>query len=395
MASIQVFLQQLRNGMSRRVLVARAVLAILTASIVYLLLPRDAKAFVLSQPMSVRCRSERVISDDSCNAHSGTTGGVPNILNLVYILADPVDGTFPLQFSHYLSAYAGLHLWQPDIIYLHTNVKANSTAVHRARSGETGKWAQRFFEIPALVINTISVPTHAQNGVMINCIEHKSDFVRVQAMQDFGGVYIDFDVYTLKSLRSLRESGYGAVVGRQVNGEINSGTFLSEQGGLMISMWRQRMHEVYDGRWTTHSNEALTMISEKLAKESCEILILEPAAFAPVGWKWYNGERLFGDHFEASMLSFNQEGSLTAYPEDYEELTSPLTSWTLDWSCTFLLHAFSSKPRSGVTDNNISPKSIVERRSNFARALYPIVRIMYAQGLIDMYDLGIGVNNNG
>lgn len=378
---------QLLRGSGRRTFLARVVIATVLAAVLYQLLPHEAKVFLLSQPTSAHCSSAQINTDYSCR-EDAKHADIPNILNLVYVLSDPIDGTFPLQFSHFLSVYSAWHHWQPDTILLHTNVEANSTAVHRAQNGEAGKWAQRVFEIPGLVINTVPVPTHANNGVRINGMEHKSDFVRVQAVHDFGGVYIDMDVHSLKDLRPLREAGYSGIAGKQTDGWINSGTFMSEKGGRMIKLWKDRMHATYDGWWTTHSNKALTQVGRELAKEPCAMLILRPSAFAPMGWRSFNTERLFTNHFEPLALYFDNDGGLPAYPEDHEKPENSLTSWAHDWRCTFLLHAFSpKKERNGVKDNGISPRYVIGRRSNFARAVYPMVRIMYAKSLIDRQDM--------
>ncbi|KAM3530861.1 hypothetical protein NHJ13051_001089 [Beauveria bassiana] len=381
---------QLFRGSGRRASLIRLVVATLLAVALYQLLPHEAKVFLLSQPTTAHCSSAQLDANYSCRPDVKHVE-IPNILNLVYVLSDPIDGTFPLQFSDFLSVYAAWHHWQPDVIYLHTNVEANSTAVRRAQTGEAGKWAKRVFAIPGIVINTVPVPTHARNGLRIKGMEHKSDFVRVQAVHDFGGVYIDMDVHTLKELKPLRESGYSAVVGKQTDGWINSGTFMSEKQGRVIKLWKDRMHATYNGWWTTHSNKALTQVGKELAKEPCSMLTLRPSAFAPMGWRSFDTDRLFSNHFEPRAISFDKDGGLPAYPEDYEKPRNSLTTWAQDWRCTFLLHAFSPKKvRNGVKNNGITPRFVVERRSNFARAVYPMVRSMYAKGLIDKNDLELG-----
>ncbi|KAK8145904.1 hypothetical protein G3M48_003819 [Beauveria asiatica] len=382
----QLLLQPLR-GLGRRAFLVRVIVAILLAVTLYQLLPHDTRVFLTSQPTSARCSSAQIDADYSCRADT-SHGEIPNILNLVYILSDAVDGTFPLQFSHFLSVYAAWHHWQPDAIYLHTNVEANSTAVRRAQTGDAGKWAKRVFAIPGIVINTVPVPTHAANGLRIKSMEHKSDFVRVQAVHDFGGVYIDMDVHALRDLKPLRESGYSAVAGKQTDGWINSGTFMSEKQGRMVKLWKDGMHAAYDGWWTTHSNKALTQVAKELAKEPCAMLTLRPSAFAPMGWRSFHTERLFANHFEPTAIYLDKHGGLPAYPEDYEKPRHSLMTWAQDWRCTFLLHAFSQKnERNGVKNNGITPRFVAERRSNFARAVYPMVRNMYAQGLLDKDDL--------
>lgn len=379
-------LLQLLGSVGRRISLTKAAITLFTGLVFLQLLPRDAKVFLLSQPMATSCTSEQIEEHYSCDAHSRKSD-IPNIVNFVYILKDPVSGTFPLQFSHYLSLFAAWYRWRPDIIYLHTNVEANSSAVLRAQSGAAGKWAQRFFEIPGLVINKVSVPTHAGNGRELTKMEHKSDFVRVQAVYQFGGIYIDMDVHALRDITALRTAGYGSVAGWQGDGFINSGTFMSEKGGRMAKLWMERMNQVYDGAWTTHSNRALTKLDNELRKEPCEMLVVKPAVFAPMGWRWFHSERLLSEHFEASGFHFDEAGNLPEFPDDFTEPINAM-SWARDWRCTILLHAFSAKKeRNGIKDNGISPRYVIERTSNFARAVYPMVRVMYEKGFIDKQDI--------
>ncbi|KAJ4150696.1 hypothetical protein LMH87_011433 [Akanthomyces muscarius] len=250
-------------------------------------LPRETRVLMLSESVTASCKpNETLYTDEASCATRHDRAPIPNIAHFVYILSDPDNGTFPFKFSHFLSVYGAWRRWQPDVLYLHTNVAASSSAVLQARAGEQGKWAQRLFNMPGLVINTISAPTHTNRGQELKHMEHRSDFVRVKVVHDFGGVYMDMDVHALRDMRPLREAGYKAVAGRQGGGLLNSGTFLAAKGSKATRMWMERMHEVYDGGWTTHSNEALTTLGEDMKMYPCEMLMLDQAAFAPIGWKW-------------------------------------------------------------------------------------------------------------
>lgn len=358
-------------------------------------LPYETKAFLLRETQLTSCNLDKINSTAAtCRASHNETTSIPNIVHLVYILRDADEGNFPIQFSHFLSIYAIYYRWRPDAIYLHTNAATDGPAVMRAKDGSMGKWSKMFFEIPGLVINTVSEPTRADNGVAIDTMEHKSDFARVKAVHDFGGIYIDLDVHALRDMQPLRESGYGSVLGRQVDGNINSGTFMSVKGGKMISMWLERMHQVYDGKWVTHSNLAVTHVGHELAStDPCEALILGRNAFAPGGWTAEDNEWLYDDHEEtrSNIERLSQGDDLPEFAERDSTTDLGLTesdeddSWAFDWSCTFLLHAFNlKKPRHGVKHNGISPKYVLERRSNFARAVYPVVKDMYEKGIVMM-----------
>ncbi|KAI5455844.1 glycosyl transferase [Mariannaea sp. PMI_226] len=309
---------------------------------------------------------------------------IPNVAHYVYIIKDP-SCELVFNFSDALSVYAAWHFWHPDAIYLHTNAPEES--INRAREGLSGQWSRLIFDIPGLQAKHVSVRTHARNGVAINLIEHKSDFFRVQAIREFGGVYIDFDVHPLRDVQVLRESGFQAIGGGQLGGQLNSGAFMSKKGSKLINLWAEDMHKAYDGGWTTHSNDVITRLGEQLVADPGEMLIMEREAFAPGSWNDVDCINLFGVHNETTsdLEHMDLEAHLPSFDINSPEI-SP--SWATDWSRTYLLHAFKPQ-RSGVSVygfNRITPKYVLERRSNFARAVYPIARILHDRGLLGLND---------
>ncbi|CAI4217868.1 unnamed protein product [Parascedosporium putredinis] len=229
-------------------------------------------------------------------------------------------------------------------------------------------------------------------------MEHRSDFVRVRAVADFGGTYIDFDVHALHDIGSLRRSGFRAVVGRQAEGGVNSGVFMSAKNSALISLWVEGMHAAYTGGWTIHSNDVLTRISEQLATVPDEVLVLEQPAFNPGSWYeqdqmdlWLNREDApsnLNDNFAEGdpLLDYATAPVLDRWKaDDKDDPDRP--SWAWSWSQSYVLHAFS--PRF-VSDRKVFPKVtpryVLERRSNFARAVYPVAKLMYEQGLISLND---------
>ncbi|KAJ4302004.1 hypothetical protein N0V88_002135 [Collariella sp. IMI 366227] len=145
---------------------------------------------------------------------------IPNHLHFVYLLPDPETSDFTFQFSHFLALFSAHHHWRPTKITLHTNAPSNGTAITRAGAGAAGKWARLILTHfnTTLSINTVPTPTHAGNGVELVNMEHRSDFVRVRALHDMGGVYIDWDVHALRGIRALLDSGFRGLVGREQDG---------------------------------------------------------------------------------------------------------------------------------------------------------------------------------
>ncbi|KAM3432716.1 hypothetical protein NHJ13734_006752 [Beauveria thailandica] len=333
----------------------------------------------------------RITSAKTMDDHEPVPEHIPNTAHYVYILAN-VSGDFSFAFSEVLSIYATSRYWRPDAIYLHTNAPAE--ALERARSGAAGKWTQLLFQVPNLRIAAATVPTHARNGKEIRLMEHKSDFVRVQAIREHGGVYLDFDVHPLRDVRALRESGFHAVAGRQKGAEINSGVFMSKPHSRMIELWSEGADEAFTGEWTAHSNGVLTVVCERLVAETPEVLIMERNAFAPGSWTSDDTVRLLEAHDDetSSLAMLSPDGHLPEY-DDEEPMTrwsapKRRPGWAQDWSRTYMLHAFHHNQDDFQIPgfDRITPRYILERRSNMARAVYPVARELFEQGLIDIDD---------
>lgn len=369
-------------------ILCRIILSLIISIVLLQLFAQDTSVLLLTQITSATSASSSSTCPIDISCTDSANAEIPNIVNFVYILADPKDGQFGIQFSQYLSIYAASYRWRPDTIYLHTNVDVSSNAVQQAKSGNSGQWAQRFFDVPNLKISTVDVPTHTALGKEIRSVEHQSDFVRVQALHDHGGIYIDLDVHALQDITPLRKSGYSAIGGKQFGGSLNSGAFMAAPYSRLTKEWMQRMHKVYDGGWTTHSNSALTAITHQLStNERCEMMALPQAAFAPVGWLGFDQQRLFDNHYAAQDLrQVVGKDSLADFAQDHR---SSMLDWAHDFHCTYLLHAFSiKKMRHGFTDNGISPRYVLERRSVFARTVYPILQDMYRNGHVNESDFG-------
>ncbi|KAL7799241.1 hypothetical protein V8C37DRAFT_367084 [Trichoderma ceciliae] len=349
--------------------------------------------FALSLVLHIYSRFPYPSSIPSCenaNPQTHQQAHIPNIAHFVYILNDPASD-LRFEFKHYLSIFSAQHHWKPENIYLHTN--AHPDVVESCRNGSLGKWSKLLFELPNLQVVNATVPTHAGNGKEIQGLEHKSDFVRVKAVHEFGGVYIDFDVYPLRDIAILRKSGFKAIAGRQAEGQINSGTFMSVKQGKLIKLWMEGMHQAYTGGWTTHSNEVITKIGERLVPEPGEMLIMEREAFAPGGWWAEDAKMLFAAHddVQSNLDGLKQGDHLPLHEEGFDDRwdhPGNFPSWARDWSRTYLLHAFNPLRFSEAIEGfeRITPRYVLERKSNFARAVYPVAKLLYDRGLLAIDD---------
>ncbi|PHH84450.1 hypothetical protein CDD83_1928 [Cordyceps sp. RAO-2017] len=310
-------------------------------------------------------------------ARSSHLDEIPNDVHFVFLL-EKAGADFPFEFHQFLCIYAAWFHLQPGRLFLHTN--AGAEQIQRAKQGQAGKWSRLIFEMPGLTVNPVESPTVTNKGVKIKHVAHKSDFIRVQVLRQFGGLYLDLDVFVIRDLRPLMASGFQSVSGREVGGLMTAGAFLAKRDCRLLQMWEKEMHEVFDQGWTTHSNGLMTRIGERLIPEPWEILLLEQDALSPVHWDPPGAEEFIESHPDvASPVEGLHEGDHLPLLQHYDEPGGP---WAMNFNKSYAIHAF----RVEEVGMEVSPGSVLERRSNIGRALYPVVRDMYHRGLVTLQE---------
>lgn len=325
-------------------------------------------------------------------AASDTVDAIPNRVHFVHIMPDGPDSDIQFKFKHFVAIYSASFYFKPDLIYIHTD--ASYASIERAQNGPVSnapnKWTHKILNLPAVVVRRVNAPNVATGtGVSISLLEHKSDFVRAQAVYEHGGIYLDWDAHALRDVKPLRESGFANVVGRQKGGQVNSGVWMSRQGTLLMKLWVEQQHKVYSGAWTAHSNDLLTslsekngdsslltMIAERLMPQSKEVLILETVAFAPMSWQLKDASKLFMPHLDDNVGQMKRDGRKP--------------DWEMDYSTTYILHAFKPDKNEHIEnfdrDNGITVKYVLAQNSNFAIAVYPAVKHAIDTGVISADD---------
>lgn len=331
--------------------------------------------FILSQTSGFQARTDilcvqlRNPLETATSASSNSP--IPNYVHFVFLLEDP-HADFPLEIYHFLSVYSALYYLRPEKIFFSTN--ASPDQITRARDGQAGKWSKLIFNAPGFTVNKVEMPRLADNGLEIKHIAHKSDFIRVQAIQKFGGIYLDMDVYPLRDFKPLRESGFNTVVGREPGGLMTAGAFLARKTSRLVNTWARQMPVVFDGGWITHSNILMTTLGEQLIPTPGELLVLEQDALCPVGSTDEAATEFLQSHDDvASNLDHIING--TEFHDDHP-------SWAMNWNKSYLVHAFHIEESS----IKITARSILDRRSRFSRAVYPVAKDLLDRGIISIDD---------
>jgi hypothetical protein len=173
------------------------------------------------------------VADSVCdNAHGRNASAgpvtIPNQVHYVWLLSDPAG--LRLGFRFFVSIYSAHIFWHPERIYIHTD--ASDEVILRVRRSGT-PWTKRILAIPGLQFNHVEVPHTTHKGVEIKWLAHKADFLRMEALRDFGGVYLDTDTIPLRDIAGLRNSGFYNVIGQQLGLAIWATNYLNN--GVMMA----------------------------------------------------------------------------------------------------------------------------------------------------------------
>lgn len=360
-----------RQWLSRKV--------VLTAiSLTLLLLVYRNSAYLGATALNITGSSELSLEPPSARQET-----IPRIVHLVQ-LKHSEDAQLKFSFQYFLCVYSAFLHVKPTTIFIHTDF--NETEIEDAAQNGS-PWTQKVLTaFPSVVkLNPVTAPTSAANGLPLERIEHKSDFVRMAQVAEHGGIYVDSDVLTLRSPEPLLRAGFRAVVGRQGDYNINNGCFLATRDSALVALMNRDMPVVFSGEWQQHSIGLITPIAERLAFVPGEVLIMDVKAFAPTGW-W--DESAFSLYSEAEgdgegVGTINQVNVDTVDPIERWTNRTRGREWEMDFSGTYFLHAFKAMWGPVPRFSGITVPYVLRRRSNYALAAWPIVMQGIKDGIID------------
>jgi len=316
------------------------------------------------------------------------TSPIPNIVHYIYLRKDEA-ATISFNFAYFLSLYATVMHIAPKRILIHTDF-TSAEITHAATHGDpwTRKTLQTFKHI--VHFNPVAVPQYSgpNNTIKIKYIQHKSDFVRWVEVEKTGGIYIDSDVYALRPLTPLLNSGFSFIAGRQkgegiengaVINKVNNGVFMSKPHSAVTRlMVRDQAMAFATGPYEANLM-LLTRVMNALVKVPNEVLICDRHAFSPTSWADTSTRSLYSHNKNPSPVPIETDSLDPVVVFDAVSANKERKmDWEMDLSATYLLHAF----KINSYEKEITPKKILKRTSNFGVAMWPVVRRMVEEGLI-------------
>ena len=138
----------------------------------------------------------RQISDQYLKDNAFSEVSVQSVPNIVHYI---LFGINDIQFSHYLSVLSVLKNQKPSLIYIHCDCDRL-----------TGQYWERAVRVAdklntTLVVRRVVKPTeifgHKLSTSYMNW--HSSDITRILVLKEFGGIYLDRDVYVIQPMDHL------------------------------------------------------------------------------------------------------------------------------------------------------------------------------------------------
>jgi hypothetical protein len=165
---------------------------------------------------------------------------VPKIVHFTWYSRS--DNKRSLRFHHYISVLAALTFIQPDKIMFWYE-----------RTPE-GDWWNK---IKGIMENKTKLEMIQKDGPKsiydnpINTEEHMSDLVRLEALINHGGIYMDLDVITLRPLDDLLK--HDVTIGYEKSDYLCNGFMMAKPKAPFLKLWWAEYVTFDDKQWNYHS----------------------------------------------------------------------------------------------------------------------------------------------
>ncbi|XP_076088311.1 uncharacterized protein LOC143058747 [Mytilus galloprovincialis] len=192
---------------------------------------------IQSFPENSECISEFVMQ--SC--YDGNP--VPSLVHYIWFSKKEMN------FYHFLSFLSASKFLKPCLIMVHGDYLP------------IGFYWDYLLNLVPNIIHMKRNPPEAVFGIPLGNIEHKADVGRIQALQRFGGIYMDTDEIILRSLDNLRK--YPFTLSHAVDHNLSNGLILSEKNAAFLSKWFSEYKTYSKVQWAYHSTIVPNLLSEK------------------------------------------------------------------------------------------------------------------------------------
>lgn len=161
---------------------------------------------------------------------------VPNIIH--YVRFNKTE----YSFTDYVVLLAAMRNHRPDWFYIHTDVP-----------GFTGKYWQKLMDDPDISkrirIKHLEVPAEIFGQPLSTGwrFYHAGDVARLRVMMEYGGIYLDNDVFVIHNLDRYRK--YEFAINWDEKQYLGSQVIIANKDARFLQLWLDTYHEYHSDRW--------------------------------------------------------------------------------------------------------------------------------------------------
>ncbi|PAA70125.1 hypothetical protein BOX15_Mlig024067g1 [Macrostomum lignano] len=183
----------------------------------------------------------RIVS--AIRASSSKLQPIPNAVH--FFLFYPRQRYVELEFHHYVALLSAAWLSGTDFVILWCSAMPDGHYWHQLKSNLTAHGKQN-----QLLLATRPLPKRVFNR-NVRVIEHQVDVMKLETGITIGGIILDTDVLTLRSLQPLRR--FDCVIGRESSIGLTIGAFMTKPRDIFLMLWYMLYQTFDDGQWAQHS----------------------------------------------------------------------------------------------------------------------------------------------
>jgi hypothetical protein len=196
----------------------------------------------------------------------------------------------------YLSLVTAAHYLQPTQHILWVNNEGRFRMGHWwawQAAAAAGSWQKDLvarIDSGAIKVEFVTFPAHPPGNVstQVSNKAHRSDFLRLQALRKYGGIYLDTDVFCAASLNELRVHDFTLPFDNVVNADeravnarrVNNGVILSAPNASFIDVWERAYWDFDPASFDFHSS----VVPLKLAMQYPDLIHIEMHRLSPISY---------------------------------------------------------------------------------------------------------------
>ena len=170
------------------------------------------------------------------------------------------------RFHHMLAVLAAHKFIKPSRIYFWIDMVPDGNYFKETRQN-----------VPELYLVHRNTPKEIY-GRPIRVSEHHTDIVRLEAVMEYGGIYLDLDAMVVKSLDPLLN--YEMVMGYEHDNGLCNGVIIAVAWADFLKIWHSKYKTFIDQQWADHS----VILPATLAKKYKNLVHTEERSFHRPNW---------------------------------------------------------------------------------------------------------------